>query len=387
VEKIATLMSKLELDSWRRDAGFSPDMQEAVNVTLKSRSEDDIRTTLNAWVRGHQPCLFGRIAAKRLAITYCLISEEMLCGEESQLQQHIQRARLEWTRAGFEGKSSNFIIAVLSRKLALATPDEFVKQIALRLCSLYLNEPIEPDRIYLDRLWLEQPGSQRAAWEWVAGVNYFSAQADGRWWQDHRFPAGIAFSVNSVGHMVKSGKLAAALHDLEEIMGTALADYKVPNVDSLEKALELAMGTINKASESVSGRATFLLPVAKSENARPECPMKLPASLSAFDYCTYGGFYHTDYTIPSEYFLPDVSRPADTEPFQLDFTYLFHQTLDNPDHDRMGKGRRIRSSAELTRGGSGTSRGPVTKSDRGVETEVQIDDVPRLREALRPRAS
>jgi hypothetical protein len=381
---IAALMGKLKPDPWRERVGFTPEMQAVLDLTLESKSEEEIKSTLRGWIRTQQPCLFGRIAAKRDAITFCLIPEEMLFDDEGQIKKHIQKERLEWTRAGFEGKSSNFVIAVLSSKLALATPDESVKQIALRLCTLYLNEPIEPDRIYLDRLYLEQPGLQTAAWEWVAGVNYFSAQGDGRWWQDHRFPAGVAFSVNSVGHMVRSGKLAAALHDLEEIMGTALPDYKVPNVGSLEKALELAMGTINKASESLSGRATFLVPRPRVKKGRPECPVELPDSLSAFDYCGYEGFYHTDYTVPSEYFRPDVNRPGDARPFQLDFTYLFHDALDNPDHDRMGRGRRIRDSGRQARGTPGDGRRyRAAKRRRGVETEVRISDVPRLQEALR----
>ena len=64
---------------------------------------------------------------------------------------------------------------------------------------------------YLERVQLEQPDKQHRTWECPASVNYFSAQGDKRWWQDHRFPAGLAFSVNSVGHMVKSGKLNEAM--------------------------------------------------------------------------------------------------------------------------------------------------------------------------------
>jgi hypothetical protein len=384
-ETVKELMNALDHDVWRARVGFSPEVQAAIDVTLNSKSEEDIKSALNGWIRSHQPCLFGRIAAKHSAITYCLIPEEMLCGDEKVLRDHIQRERLGWIRAGWEGKSSNFIIAVLSSRLAFASPSEVVKEIAFRLCSLYLQESIEPDKVYLDRLWLEQPGSQRAAWEWVAGVNYFSAQGDRRWWQDHRFPAGMAFSVNSVGHMVKSGKLTVAFHDLEEIMGTALPDYKVPNVDSLEKALELAMTTINKASESVSGKATFLVRVPEIAKERPGCPVQLPNSLSTFDHCGYEGFYHTDYTIPSEYFRPDIVRPADAEPFQLDFTYLFHDALDNPDHDRMGEGRRIRDSAKSAKGGVGEHY-PSGKRLRGVAREVRVADLPRLKEALRLRS-
>jgi hypothetical protein len=386
--EIATLMSRIEPDPWRSKAGFSSEMRAALDVTLNSKSVAEIESALNAWIRKYQPCLFGRIAAKQSAITYCIVSEEMLCGDEVKLKDHIQEARLRWTAAGFDGASSNFIIAVLSSRLAFALPSEAVEKIALRLCALYLGESIERDKVYLDRLWLQQPGSQKATWEWVAGVNYFSAQGDGRWWQDHRFPAGMAFSVNSVGHMVKSGKLIRALHDLEEAMGTALPDYRVPNVDSLAKALELAMATINKASETVSGKATFLLPLTNAGDERPKCPVMLPNFLSSFDYCGYEGFYHTDYTIPSAYFRPDIKRPVDAEPYQLDFTYLFDKALDNPDYDRMGDGRRIRDSAELASGASGDERRyPVAKRLRGVATEVQIADVPRLQDALRPGKS
>jgi hypothetical protein len=79
-----------------------------------------------------------------------------------------------------------------------------VKELALRLCSLYLLEEVAPDRIFLDEIWLEKPGRDATTWRWHAGVNSFRAQGDGRWWQDHLMPGGIAFSVNSVGHMVKS---------------------------------------------------------------------------------------------------------------------------------------------------------------------------------------
>jgi hypothetical protein len=385
-QTIAQMMETLEPDPWRGTNPFSPELQAMMDKTLDAKSDDEVESAFNGWIRQNQPCLFGRIAAKRSAITYCLIREPTLLGQEADLKNHIQAARLRWRAAGFDGKSSNFIIAVLSEKLARAVPSEAVKQIALRLCSLYLEREIESDRIYLDSIYLEKPGSTRATWQWLAGVNYFSAQGDGRWWQDHRFPAGLAFSANSVGHMVKSGKLTMALRDLEEVMGTELADYKEPNVQSLEKALELAMGTIGRASESVSGKATLLMPATEAGSDRPKCPSVLPESLRAFDHCTYAGFYHTDYTIPSEYFRPDVNRPADVRPFNLDFTYLFHKALDNPDYDLMGAGRRIRASGDASgRGPAGSYSYAAAKRFRGLESVVEIDDVPGLREALRLR--
>lgn len=381
-ETIASLMEKLMPDEWRAKHAFSPEMSRALDVTSVFRhgKEPEVEAVLNEWVRHHQPCLFGRIAAKESGITYCLVSEDQLCGNEVELTQYIKDARLRWTKAGFDGKSSNFIIAVLSRRLAEAVPDETVKAIALRLCSRYLQQPIEPDRIYLDRLWLRQKTSEEAAWEWLAGVNYFSAQGDGRWWQDHRFPAGIAFSVNSVGHMVKSGSLARATRDLEEVMGTASPDFRAPNVHSLEQALGIAMATIHRASEGPSGKATRLLPN-EGGSFDQKCPVDLPMQLTEFDCSHYQGLYHTDFTIPSEYFRPDIKRYTDAASFDLDFTYLYKEDLDNPDYDLMGEGRRIMSS-ETGVAVEQTDVAGNLKRLRGLETEVRIEDLPRLRQAL-----
>ncbi|MBL8227250.1 MAG: hypothetical protein JNL98_02180 [Bryobacterales bacterium] len=236
------------------------------------------------------------------------------------------------------------------------------------------------DRIALDRIYLEQPGNRRATWEWVTGVNYFSSQADKRWWQDHRIPAGMAFSVNSVGHMVKSGKLARAMQDFEQVMETAQGDIANPIVDSLDKALELAMRTIALASDGPSGKATALLPRPSGAGV-PRCPVTLPAALTDKDHRGYQGWYHTDYTLPSEYFRPDVERPAEIRTQDLDFSYLFDQSLDNPDFDRMGRGRIIRDPAAAT-----DTELPETyrwqKRLRGEPCEVEIDHVARLSEAL-----
>ena len=77
-------------------------------------------------------------------------------------------------------------IAVLSRRLAVAVPDETVKAIALRSGHALSGGGYRAGQGIPYRLWSEQPGQQKVTWEWVAGVNYFSAQGDGRWWQDHR---------------------------------------------------------------------------------------------------------------------------------------------------------------------------------------------------------
>src|SRR4051812_11061489 len=106
------------------------------------------------------------------------------------------------------------------------------------------------------------------------------------------------------------------------------------------------MQTIDNASDAVSGKATELLPLPADPTSLPveTCPFKLPGKLGDKNYCAYRGYYHTDFTLPSEYFRPDVKRPTEIKPFDdLDFTYLFHSSPNNPEHSTMGEGVAIRT--------------------------------------------
>jgi len=253
--------------------------------------------------------------------------------------------------------------------------------LAVRICSLYLVEEgaIEPDKIYSDEVFLEKPGLRRTTWKWKAGVNYFSSQGDKRWWHDHRIPGGFAFSVNSVGHMVKSGMLAKAFETLDSIVGGAPEDLVSSPVDSLEKALELAMRTIDLAADAVSGKATELLPLPGHTEQLPlPCPVKLPPLLQHKNYCEYSGFYHTDFTLPSNYFRADVRRPEGFQRYSLDFTYLFDNAPGNEDFRTMGTGRPIRAdSGPLLQRGTRKDR-----SFKGATETVQISECARLAMAL-----
>jgi hypothetical protein len=263
-----------------------------------------------------------------------------------------------------------------------------VKELAKRLCSLYLLDDCEEDRILYDDIFLEKPGNARATWKWKTGVNYFSAQGDGRWWADHRIPGGMAFSVNAVGHMVKSGRLKELMEDLNADLGVSDESWSASGVDSLPKALILAMKTIANAANSVSGKATELLPE-QPIDAEIKCPVELPPDLVGKSHCVYGGHYHTDYTIPSEYFVPDVTRPEATPEHRLDFTYLFDDRAANPAHQTMGKGQRTRDhtfdespfSASAERGEGASVRVPKAQAE-----EVAIEGNKRLLDALGNRA-
>ena len=380
---IANQVELLNDDPWRSAVGFSPEVAEILEASQDpSASDETIIQSLDSWIAKHQPWLFGRVAAKKGFLQYCILREEHLLTSDEVVKNKIQSARLAWKRRGFVGEASGFVIAVISRRLAWATPGDSVLAIAKRIASLYLLEEIDTDKIYVDRLHLELPDRNRTIWEWLMGANYFSAQGDQRWWHDHRFPAGMAFSMNSVGHMVKAGRLSLALHDFATAMGTNNDDFESPKLESLEKALEFAMRTISLASPRPSERATELMPLPADLSSYPRCPVELPAALADKNYCKYLGRYHTDITLPSEYFGTDVSRPDDLPIHELDFTYLFDKSLDDPDFDRMGRGIQIREAGMPDDQSAAVYR--FEKRFRGQGTELDADEALQLRESLKP---
>lgn len=384
---VATHLARLEPDPWRQQTGFSAEVEAANHALFASTASDEVRMdVLNGWIRKHQPCLFGRMAAALKSLAYCVLSETDLRESDQFIRDKIQRMRLKWTHDGYDGKKSGFILLAVSPMIANARPGPAMLDLARRLCFLYLETEIATDTIHLDQIYLQKPGSRMTTWRWYAGVNYFCAQGDGRWWNDHRIPGGMAFSVNSVGHLVKSGQIANAMRALDEITGAPAEPYPETNVDSLDKALELAMRTIAMASNAVSGKATELLPMPDDPNSLsvPQCPVKLSPLVADKNYCEYQGRYHTDYTLPSEYFLPDIERPDHVGVHTLDLTYLFHKTLDNPDLRAMGEGHQIRE--HRVAGGDGVREEGAAASRlkflKGMEEEVLIEDAPRLRDAM-----
>lgn len=378
---LQNLISKLAEDPWRKEVGFSPDVTDAHSELFDTSLEAG--PILNKWLGQYQPCLFGKLAAKFELIRYCILRDGDL-SSDSGVRDQIQEARIAWLDDALQGRASAFVVAVISERLAYATPNIVVRDIAHRLCGLYLRDSdIRANTVHHERVALEKPGSDHLTWEWLAGVNYFSSQGDRRWWHDHRIPGGIAFSVNSVGHLAKAGKIAEMMKALNIEMGGDPDEFSGGTVRSLSDALIFAMKTIDSAFEAVSGKATRLLPLPLEEDAKPlpTCPVKLPPSIADKDHCTYAGWYHTDETLPDAYFRSDVERPAELqENLALDFTYLFHDDVDNPAFEAMAKGRRVRGDAD-----EDSNDTAATKRQRMLPIEVAVKDRPLLQAALARR--
>jgi len=378
---LTSLLEQVKPDSWRKDVGFSADIAEANEKLFRYAGDvPKAKEILSDWLQRYQPCLFGRIAAKSGLIEHCILSESDL-ESTAGLRSKIQDARRSWLRQTFAGSKSSFVISLISPRIANGVPDETVLTLAKTIASLYLLNEVEPDTVYVEDVFLEKPGYPQVTWTWKAGVNYFCTQGDKRWWHDHRIPGGLGLSVNSVGHMAKSGMLARSLRSLNEVLGVSEIESVNPKIVSLGKALEVAMRTIGLAADTCSGRATELLP--KSDVASEgQCPIELPAFLRTKDHRQYQGYYNTDHTLPRVYFKSDSHRDPAIPRQLLDFTYLFEDDDENFDHELMGTGRPIRADATDGKNLEGRKFSAESNRQQGRAKLIRIDEAPLLKDAL-----
>jgi hypothetical protein len=377
---LAELHDRLESDPIRDEIGFDADFETIQKRLLVATSDTAREELLGSWLGKYQPCLFGKLAAKRGLLGYSFLTERTIMDGDDAVRAHIRADKLQWRRDAARGRKSGFVVLAISERLATARPDAALRSFAQRLAELYFNIEEAPlDSILLDFAALEVPGRDGPyVISWHAGVNVFAAAGDGRWWQDHRIPAGLAFSVNSVGHMVGSAEVANALTQFNETLKLVASLEDVGKVESLDDALRMAMLTIENASVTVSGKATWLLPEGSVEQAKcPKTSVTLPSKLVGKAACKYHGSYHTDHTIPSSYFRSDVTMPADIRPIELDFSYLYHDSVTNPAYQTMGLGEQIRGDQPITR-----LTETVRKGFRQWGVRTRIEDLPELQEAL-----
>lgn len=226
----------------------------------------------------------------------------------------------------------------VSQTIALARPGPELHRLALKICELYLGKAVS-DEILHDSLLLDIAGNGGEPHElrsWKVGVNYFSAQGDGRWWHDHRIPGGISFSMNSVGHMART----MAERELTKRAEFPNQVVDVPREKLVYWALPKAMKTIGpQCPDGVRG--TWLAPHGCFEEDREpptyEQRQRHFGDLAAFSPNRYKGFYHTDHTVPTAYFDETLWKREDLiVRDDLYFTYL--HDLRDMDYLSMGLG-------------------------------------------------
>jgi hypothetical protein len=338
-QSLDELLELLPEDAWRRDNPFADDLAAPQEAILDpSASRDDKAAALLQWLASKaQPCLFGRMAANKGWLSVCVLTEADLARGDDHVREVIQEHRRVWKREALFGEKHGFIILVVSRKLAFGEPGPILRHFALRLCALYLSRT-GVNEIFHDSVNLRITRAGQTSYRrWKVGVNVFAAQADGRWWHDHRIPGGMAFSMNSVGHMARR-LLEDALRVRPELTERVAS---LPPERLENWALPLAMRTIATAAR---GRipGTWLMERSAGPEEDPEWESRRDAvlgNLREYNEDLYRGKYHTDWTIPAEYFDPSPDRPDGLADHDLYFTYL-HRTSDE-DYETMGLGEEI----------------------------------------------
>jgi hypothetical protein len=321
---IRDLLDDLRQDPRRIQNPFSNDIEACHAVLFRAgASRLEMEDALNAWLAEQQPCRFGRMEAEQKRLSFCLLTENDLERGDGHVRATIQEDRDTWRQIARVCGSHGFIIVAISPQIAMASVGPELLRLARHLCSLYLDGLDKLDEQYHDSLLLAiRSGGATERREWKVGVNFFSAQGDGRWWRDHRFPGGIAYSMNSVGHMAR--QRAEEMLRKNTGLATQLAD--VPKDRLVHWALRFAMLTISPPREG-STRGTWLAERGQFEEDRELPPYdvreRMFRELVGYSENRYLGAYHTDQTIPSAYFDTSITNLADVKPRDdLFFTYL-----------------------------------------------------------------
>jgi len=374
---VAELFTLLSGDVWRVTHSFSADMLQA-NALLHNTSatEDEMAECLALWCQYRQPCQFGRAAAKQGRIHFCFLREVAVSewsddeiaekiGEEKQLWK--QRAACEPERA-----AHSLVIVVASPRVALAAPDQHLRAFSDRILEL---AGWEPDRrgvrrrntLTSDFLYLKNP-SDGGFYGFRFNADFFACAGDGRWWHDHRFPGGIAFTANSTGHMMRFRDWYQA-RDQNESWGLKQAMFTIQNA---------APTKLTDSSDPLEqGRVTWLRPL--DAKGKPlvdnvPCPLaNVPTMLKGKDWTRYEGLLHTDHAVREEFFFDREVAPTASRPYLMDFTYLYDSKLG--DFEEFSRGKRFSDEevyAEIGRAEDWTHRVSATAGSRSEEQAASV---------------
>ncbi len=216
----------------------------------------------------------------------------------------------------------SFVIVVASPQVALAAPDRHLRAFSDRILEFAGWEPNRrgvrrKNTVTSDFLYLKNPTDNRF-YGFQFNADFFASAGDSRWWHDHRFPGGIAFTANSTGHMMR------------------FRDWYQGKEQNESWALKQAMLTIQNAAPTKStdskvqqeqGQVTWLRPL--DEEGAPlvgniGCPLSnVPAALKGKDWTRYEGLLHTDHAVREEFFFDREVAPTASRPYLMDFTYLY----------------------------------------------------------------
>ncbi len=337
------LHERLSGDSWRLSHPFNDDLLQA-NALLhnSAATEEEMTECVMLWCQRRQGCQFGMAAASQGRIHPCFLREEAIVGwSDEEISAKIAEERKLWKqRAAFEPErgAHSFVIIAASPRVALAAPDKHLRAFADHVLEL---AGWEPDRrgarrrntVTSDYLYLRNP-TDNEFYGFQFNVDFFACAGDGRWWHDHRFPGGVAFTANSAGHMMRFRHWYQR-KDENEAWGLKQAMFTIQNAAPTKKT--------DSTDVREQGRATWLR--ALDTDGTPlvrqiGCPLaKMPTALLGKDWTRYEGVLHTDHAVREEFFQDRQEPPTASKPYLMDFTYLYDPS--QADFQEFSGGRRF----------------------------------------------
>lgn len=329
-ETLVSLFDRLKDDPWRASKPFNDDMKEAAALAHYPFALDQhIAEGMSQWCLKRQSCQFGRIAAKKGRIHFCVLRERDLAEGDKGIAAKIAEGKRMWKQRALinmQGPPSGMMLLFASPRVPLAAPDDNLRRFADRLLELAGWAPERRGKkldnaISSDFLYLKNPGDG-FAYGFQFNVDFFAAAGDKRWWHDHRIPGGIAFTANSAGHM---------RHYKDW--------YESPGTDHSQWALKQAMITVSQAHPTKSegkepgadpraeGRVTWLRTLdGQGKPLVDQSPSPLnpvPSTLQRKDWTRYEGLLHTDHAVRTEFFDGRDDAVTEAAPYLMDFTYLY----------------------------------------------------------------
>jgi hypothetical protein len=377
VSTSAELFTRLSGDAWRVAHPFSDDMLQA-NALLHNTAatEEEMAEGLALWCQHRQPCQFGRAAAKQGRVHFCFLREAAVSewGDDEIAEKIREEKRLWKQRAAFDRDRAahSFVIVVASPRVAFAAPDQHLRAFSDHLLELAGWEANRrgvrrKNTVTSDFLYLKNP-FDGSFYGFQFNADFFACAGDGRWWHDHRFPGGIAFTANSTGHMIR------------------FRDWYQSKDQNESWALKQAMLTIKNAAPTKSadggtpqeqGQVTWLLPLdAEGEPlvSNVHCPLSnVPATLEGKDWTRYEGLLHTDHAVREEFFFDREVAPTSSKPYLMDFTYLYDDK--QADFVEFTRGRRFSDEdvyAEIGRPEDWTHRASAITKPRSEEQAAVV---------------
>ena len=324
---VAELFTRLTGDAWRIKHPFGEDLLQA-NALLHNTAatEEEMAECLALWCQHRQPCQFGRVAAKQGRIHFCFLRNEAVSDwSDDEIADKIRDEKKLWKQRAARDPiraAHSFVIVVASPLVALAAPDQHPRAFSDHILELAGWESNrrgvrKKNTITSDFLYLKNP-TDGNFYGFQFNVDFFACAGDGRWWRDHRFPGGIAFTANSTGHMIRYRDWYQH-KDENEAWGLMQAMLTIKNAAPTKST--------DSSDPQEQGRVTWLRPLSLDNKPLVEhvsCPItKMPSALDGKDWTRYEGFLHTDHAVREEFFLDREIPPTASRPYLMDFTYLY----------------------------------------------------------------